>query len=309
MEVKCCPGCAHTGFQIKGQKGKLFDTLVGEVLFRQQDYYIKCCLQCGLYYKSHILSASELAHYYQVVDFSKWESDELFPSEQALIVTLRKLPKGSRVLDYGCSSGRLLSHLVNDYMCFGVEVNEKAASSAVSKGIKILSEKDVLVSSPFDAIVLCDVFEHLPDPISVLRMLCRKLNQHGLLILCTGNADARACQKDIANFWYFRTPEHLCMLSRKFISFLASNLKLDLLVWKEISHYDVRLLERVRQHLKNFAYWQFHGEGISALVPILRFLPFIKRARNWDVQPALTCTDDHVLAVFINNVPRCVSDK
>jgi 2-polyprenyl-3-methyl-5-hydroxy-6-metoxy-1,4-benzoquinol methylase len=302
MEVNSCPGCANPKFKIVGGLGTQFDTPVGGLIFRQPEYRIRGFTNCGLYYKSHILNESELLQYYQVIDFSKWEIDGLFPSEQALIDVLSSLPEGSRILDYGCSSGRLLSNLVNRYKCFGVELNKKAAESAENKGIGILSEKEIQSGDDalFDAIVLCDVFEHLQEPTKILRMLCRSLRPEAILLVCTGNADAKACQKDIASFWYFRTPEHLCMLSRKYADHLALSFNLKLALWKEVSHYKTQLPERVRQHVKNFAFWQFNDKSSSIFTSLLTMIPVISKAKNWRLPPALTCTKDHVLIGFQN---------
>jgi 2-polyprenyl-3-methyl-5-hydroxy-6-metoxy-1,4-benzoquinol methylase len=255
---------------------------------------------CGLYYKSHILNDQELIKYYQEVDFSKWNTGALFPSELELLKILTQLPTGSRILDYGCSEGRLLSHLTNGYDRYGVEANQDAARVAASKGVRIVSDTDVARVSdrPFDAILLSDVFEHLIEPTTILRMLCQSLNHSGLLILSTGNSMAKACQQDVANFWYFRTPEHLCMFNQKYANYLAHDLGLRLVEWKELSHYDFRLTERLRQHAQNFAYRKFHGSHSPIWTSLLKITPKMRKARNWTMLPALTCTKDHVLAVF-----------
>jgi 2-polyprenyl-3-methyl-5-hydroxy-6-metoxy-1,4-benzoquinol methylase len=299
MERRVCPGCGHPLFKVLGGRGAAFDTPVGESNFRQPEYDVRECNQCGLYYKSHILNDEELSKYYQQVDFSKWDIGTLFPSEVALLEVLAQLPTGSRILDYGCSTGRLLSHLTNGYGRFGVEANQDAAYIATSKGITMLSDTDLAeASQPFNAIVLSDVFEHLLEPTKTLRGLCKSLSDSGLLILSTGNSMAKACQQDIASFWYFRTPEHLCMFNQKNADYLARELNLRLLEWKELSHYDFNLTERLRQHAQNFAYWKFHGSPDAFWTSILKFTPGMKKARNWPVPPALTCTKDHVLAVF-----------
>jgi SAM-dependent methyltransferase len=192
--------------------------------------------------------------------------------------------------------------LLKDYFCFGVELNEAAFQLAQNKGITMLSEPEFEgFSDPgFDAIVLSDVFEHLPNPTELLRTLSRKLRPQGMLLLSTGNADAKACRKDIPNFWYFRTPEHLCMLNRDYVNYLSRSLNLKLVVWEETCHYEMKLHEFIKQRMQSLAYWSFHNEGSTAWSILLRTIPPFRKARNWSNPPALTCTKDHVVVGLQN---------
>jgi SAM-dependent methyltransferase len=298
--VACCPGCGSQAFASIPEKGSSFETLVGNRLFRQPEYEIRICNQCGLYYKSNILDPAELAKYYDYVDFTKWDIGKLFPSETAILSILNQLPAGSKVLDYGCSDGRLLSHLGDEYQKFGFEINKDAARIATQKQINVLSHEEIAGASDlsFDAIVLSDIFEHLANPTGVLQELRERLSPGGVLIVFTGDGDAKACQRDIANFWYFRTLEHLCMISRKHAEYLSKHLNLRLITWTQMSHYNFTLSQIARQYVQDFAYWQFRSNGSSLLTSVLRITPVLRRAQNWATPPALTYTKDHVLAVF-----------
>ena len=296
VQVEACPSCGHKGYAIAGNPGKAFDVPLGQNIYRQPDYRIKKCLECDLYYKSDILDREELERYYQEVDFQKWESPLLFPTEKVLLEILLDVKPGSKILDYGCSTGRLLSKLIDRYECYGVELNQEASEIAKRKGLNIISENELQQhQKSFSAIILSDVFEHLLEPIKVLAKLCDSLNEKGLLLLSTGNADARACQKDIANFWYFRTPEHLCMLGRKHADYLSSYLNLKLVRWREVSHYDKDWIVMCRQFIQDFAYWKFHHGNNSFMPAILRRIPLIKKAEFWELPPPYIYTNDHVV--------------
>jgi SAM-dependent methyltransferase len=300
MEVNVCPSCGNPDFELAPGLGHSFDTEVKGRVFRQPDYVIKRCVACDLYYKNQILSDAERAEYYQQVDFAKWEYDGLYPSERAVLKILFELPPGSRILDYGCSSGRLLAKVVARHRCFGVEVNREAAELATQRGIEIVSDKQIADSSElrFDAVILSDLFEHMSSPTLILQQLRRSLDKNGLMVICSGNADAKACRKDLANFWYFRNPEHLCMLGRRHAEYLARLLDLKLMNWIEVSHFDGSLFEKLRQHTQDFAYWRFNQSDKSLWPYLLRFVPLINRARNWSMPASLTVTKDHVAAVF-----------
>lgn len=298
--VSSCPSCASDEYKSVGRIAKSFEVTVGNTRFQQPDYTVKKCSSCSLYYKSTILNEAERERYYRSVGFEKWEVERSPPSEQLLMETLRKLEPGSKILDYGCSSGRLLSRLSIDYRCFGVELNARAAELAAKNGITILRslDDDELPKNQFDAIVLSDVFEHLQAPTKFLQDLVQLLNPRGLLLLVTGNADAAIYQKDIANNWYFRNVEHLCMLSRVTADYLAGRLALDLVMWREVSHGEVPFRHRIKQRVHNSIYWQFHGKPDARLTSLLRLIPKLNRARYWTAEPPVYYTKDHAVLVF-----------
>ena len=144
---------------------------------------------------------------------------------------------------------------------------------------------------------MSDVFEHLSAPVELLRQLVGLLQPSGELLIVTGNADTPACRLDPAQFWYFRTVEHLCMLNRRHAEFLARELDVTLAEWREMSHYDTPLRERLFQSARHFAYWQFH-HGTLLSKTILPLVPMLNRARHWPIAPAYTASADHLLAVL-----------
>jgi len=250
-------------------------------------------------YRTPNLSVDELGAYYAAVDYQKWEVPGFFPTERAAHERLRQLPSGSRLLDFGCSSGRLLTPLVSSYECCGFEINAAAARRASIRGLNIISQPafESGACGMFDAIVMSDVFEHLAAPVELMRKLMGLLKPGGELLITTGNGDARACRLDPAHFWYFRNVEHLCMLNHRFASFLALELHANLVDWRELSHYDTPLWERVVQSVRHFAFWQFRRRTLLSTT-LLPWVPAIRRARDWPVAPAYTASADHVLAVL-----------
>jgi len=297
--VTACPACGAAAFVGTGPEAPGCDASFGDRRFLQPPYSVHDCLTCGLLYKTQTLSAAELDAYYARVDFRKWEMPGHFPTERAALALLRTLPRGARLLDFGCSSGRLLAPLVRDYECSGFEINAEAAQAAAAKGIKMLARDFLERGEPdsFDAAVLVDVFEHLSTPTDLLRELFRLVKPGGLLVVVTGNGDTRACRLDPAQFWYFRNVEHLIMLTRRHTGFLAMELGVQLVVWRELSHYETPWREHAYQCARHFAFWQFQHRTLLAKT-LLPLLPILNRARAWEVAPAYTASADHVLAVF-----------
>lgn len=85
----------------------------------------------------------------------------------------RHVPKGSRILDVGVGLGRLLEPLT-EYDRFGVDISIDYLSIARQRGIEVAFAK--IEELPyqadfFDAIVVCDVLEHVFD----LNYCCEKI--------------------------------------------------------------------------------------------------------------------------------------
>src|SRR5262245_62088959 len=298
--VTACPACDGDENVLVGQKSTAFDSVVGGKTFRQPAYAIRCCTSCGLYFKSHTMASAELDDYYARLECETYEYGDDFPTDQFLHRLLERLPADSRVLDFGCSTGRILKSLAGSFNCFGVELNEKAASIARERGIRIVTEEQLRTGEPRDlhAILLTDVYEHLPRPVELVEMLASLLKPGGWLAIVTGNADAIRTRDRIGEFWYFRLPGHFQMLSERHVDWLASRLGMDVDALHFCSHYNKRLKNRLRQYLQSFAYYQFRRSPRGAVAAFLRCVPLLNRAERWPSAPALTYTADHVVAVF-----------
>lgn len=298
VAVEACPACQSRDYAEAGRAPALICHL-GERDFVQPDYVVRECSACGLIYRTPNLSPEELGAYYALVDYRKWEVPGFFPTERAIHQRLRLRPSRARILDFGCSSGRLLAPLVADHDCCGFEINAEAARIAATKGLSMIAPTEFVSGGCglFDAIVMSDVFEHLSAPVELLCKLIGLLNPGGELLIVTGNADAPACRLDPAQFWYFRNVEHLCMLTRRHAEFIARELGLTLEVWHELSHYDTPLRERLFQSARHFAFWQFRHRTLLSKM-LLPLVPMLNRAPSWPVAPAYTASADHVHAVF-----------
>ena len=297
-KVMECPGCGAAGGTATGPEAPALEVQAGGRTFLQDAYHVLSCPACGLLYRNPVLSPAALDEYYSQTDFHKWEIDGYHPTERAVLDTLRALPSGSRILDYGCSSGRLLAGLVPAHECFGYEINRQAADAAALRGLHMLPDDPTKGGGApsFDAVVNVDLFEHVAEPTSVMRRLFSLVKPGGLLLISTGNGDAPAIRRDPATSWYFRNVEHLCMMTRGYAEWLSLKLGSAIDLWQETSHYDTGWWECLQQRARYFAYW--HMRDGSSWKHLLRHIPFSKRAANWELPPALTCTKDHVLLVL-----------
>jgi 2-polyprenyl-3-methyl-5-hydroxy-6-metoxy-1,4-benzoquinol methylase len=106
---------------------------------------------------------------------------------------LKIVPKGARVLDVGCGTGR--------YACFlrdrlgaevvGLEPSTERAEQARSRGIETYScrfeDMAAFALPPFDVVLLLDVIEHLAAPASALEFAETVLKHEGLVVASVPN--------------------------------------------------------------------------------------------------------------------------
>jgi SAM-dependent methyltransferase len=260
---------------------------------------VQQCASCALLYKTSTLTPDQFTEYYARTDFHKWELAGFHPPERLTLKILRTLHRGARILDFGCSSGRLLAPLVSSYECVGYEINDAAAREARRKGLSVLSAHALAATRPnsFDAVVMMNIFEHLLDPLTVLARLTKLLRPGGSLIIMTGNGGTRACRRDPAQFWYFRNLEHVIMMTRGHADWLAERLGLRLSRWLDICYCELPYSERILQYAQHVAYWQFRT-GSTAVKALLRLIPRVRRAEGWPLAPRFTAGRDHVVAMF-----------
>ena len=301
VAVTACPACGGTDATQIGDPAGGFDTNLDGRHFYQPPYAVRECAACGLYFKSMTLTRGQLDAYYAALDGSMFDVDAGFPTDQALHRRLRALPRASRVLDFGCSTGRVLKDFTARLECVGVEPNQPAAAVARARGIEIVPADQLRIDDrAFSAILLTDVFEHLTDPMPLLTMLASRLSPGGWLGIVTGNADAIEPRRRLAEFWYFRLPGHLIMLGERHLAWLSAQLGLRLDDVQRCSHYRVAFTERLRQRARAFAYDTFKDAPSGPIAAALGMMPGLGRARGWTSAPALTYRADHVVAFLVS---------
>ena len=294
--IDACPACGAANPPSVGTAGRAFGTVIGTRNFIQPEYAVRDCRSCGLLFKSVVLSAAELDSYYRDLDAAIFEHDGSYPTDQILRKRLRRLPAGARVLDFGCSTGRLLRDLTTRLSCSGVEPNHAAAAMARQRGIEIVAPESLTGS--FDAILLADVYEHLSHPVPVIELLVPRLAPGGWLAIVTGDADAATPRQRVAEFWYFRMPGHLLMASERHFSWLARRTGLELEAIHRCSHYSVPASERLVQCVRAYIYDRFRDAPSSIATRVMRLIPRVRSAERWETAPAVTYRNDHLVAIF-----------
>jgi 2-polyprenyl-3-methyl-5-hydroxy-6-metoxy-1,4-benzoquinol methylase len=174
-----CPVCGGPA----GQSAFPYATRFNGVTFK----YLQC-RSCASVFVSPVPDAETFAKMYAKAayhDAYYLDSPNSQYRESARLLG-RFLPRGARVLDYGCGLGIFLKALKEEgFSAAGVEFDaEAAAHAAGDTGCEALSAAAFRArqsAETYDALHLGDVLEHLPDPASTLRELLAYVKPGGLL--------------------------------------------------------------------------------------------------------------------------------
>jgi len=103
-----------------------------------------------------------------------------------LIDLLKKIPKDSKILDVGCSSGVFLSDLeklgFDSNNLYGIDISEKAILNSKKNGLVntfVMDAQNIILTEKFDIIVASDCLEHLKDDIQAIKNWKNLLKKDG----------------------------------------------------------------------------------------------------------------------------------
>jgi protoporphyrinogen oxidase/SAM-dependent methyltransferase len=130
-----------------------------------------------------------------------------------------------RMLDVGCWTGSfLVAAQQRGWEVTGVEPSAWASSRARERGIDVVTGDlaDVpLEPGSFDAIVTCDVLEHLRDPAAAVARFAELLVPGGALYLTVPDAGSRLA-RTMGRRWWAVVPMHLQYFTRSSMRLLLS---------------------------------------------------------------------------------------
>lgn len=202
------------------------------LLVRHQFQYQQC-IECGLVRTNPQLTQDSIGKIYQ--DEYKNKSKSISPNFEQLEIpleyeiilkTLTKIcKKPGKLLDIGCFEGKFLwAARELGWQVIGTEISEKAITFAretwqLDVHLGVLEEIG-FAANQFDAIVLGDVIEHLPDPKHTLQEINRILRPGGAIYIWTPNFNSLT-RRFAGQRWgavifpwhlYFFTPKTLVQL-------------------------------------------------------------------------------------------------
>jgi SAM-dependent methyltransferase len=181
------------------------------------------CRECGHMQLGRFPENAELAEAYETAESDDYVVEEAGQRRTARWVLERIERQAARgaLLDLGCWVGFLLDEAGRrGWRPVGVEPSEFAAEYARRElGLEVhraeLMEAD-LEEHGFDAVVMADVIEHLPDPGAALDRVAELLAPGGVLALALPDAGSAAARL-MGRRWWSVIPTHVQYFTRNSI--------------------------------------------------------------------------------------------
>jgi SAM-dependent methyltransferase len=150
------------------------------------------CNDCGLFYMNPLPSIEELEKLYAHYEIaSLWDHGSEFFNQQVIEAVTPLTPSGGRILEIGCSYGKILAGLQQKgFQVMGVEASPSACHYMKQKfaipffeGFVESYLETVNGKETYDAIIALNIIEHLLDPYQVLNGLGNILNPGGHILM------------------------------------------------------------------------------------------------------------------------------
>lgn len=209
-----------------------------KIKYRIKDFQYVQCRNCGFVYVNPRLTKEEISNLYiedyfkgtgfdKSVEYKKEfeEKSKITDLNDWDISTIKHFLQDNisspKILDIGCGMGLFLwKASMQDFDAEGLELSEYASEFVKSNNIKV-QRADIdsadLKDNYYDAIVMKEVIEHLPDVKKSLKKIYNSLKPGGILFLTTGNYNSPERKLKGANWFYFMPEGHLQVFSNQTI--------------------------------------------------------------------------------------------
>jgi SAM-dependent methyltransferase len=184
------------------------------------------CPVCGHAQLERMPAGAELSEAYTAAESGDYIAEEAGQRETArrILAEIERHRRPGRLLDLGCWVGFLLDEARGrGWHALGIEPSAFASEYARDRfGLDVRTEgllEAELESRSFDAAVLADVIEHLPDPGAALDRLADVLAPEGVIALALPDAGSRLARA-MGRRWWSVIPTHLHYFTRASLELL-----------------------------------------------------------------------------------------
>jgi SAM-dependent methyltransferase len=221
--VRTCSACGSGGLQlhlrVRGDVGAQGLIPTTDAYGMALDDIVRCSA-CGHMQLARTPSDDELLPLYEEAEADHYieeEAGQRATAAAALDLIEAHVARG-RMLDLGCWVGFLLAEARDrGWDVTGVEPSAFASAFARERlGLPVLRSDLFAADLPaasFDAVVLGDVIEHLPDPGAALERIARLLKPEGVLYLALPDAGSALARRMGARWWSV-IPTHVQYFTR-----------------------------------------------------------------------------------------------
>jgi 2-polyprenyl-3-methyl-5-hydroxy-6-metoxy-1,4-benzoquinol methylase len=191
--------------------------------YQVQGFTIADCVQCGLAYVSPRLTEAALREEYNTQRASGTPyylstfREDVTTCDRRMALVERFRGAGD-LLDLGCGPGTLLKAAdTRGWKGVGVDLNDTSAAYARSHGLQVHTGRfphPELEGHTFDAVVMSDFIEHVPDPLDVLVRVRELLRPGGVTFLSTPDAGSLVARLMGRRWLHMKPREHLTYFNR-----------------------------------------------------------------------------------------------
>ena len=201
------------------------------ILDKSASTYYKC-EDCTMVYLNPIMNKNTTIEYYTNLNTGQGDivSGESQFYTEIYSLGLDSIEKNSnkkgKILDIVCSTGFFIDLAKKrGWETTGIELGSEEASIAEKKGHRIIKEviEELEISEKYDAIVMWDVLEHIPNGIEQLELISRHLNKGGILFFQVPNSDSLAAKILRYSCRMFDGIEHTNLYNPKSLEKLINN--------------------------------------------------------------------------------------
>jgi 2-polyprenyl-3-methyl-5-hydroxy-6-metoxy-1,4-benzoquinol methylase len=195
---------------------------------RQHIYQLVRCPNCSLVWLKDSPRPQHLGeHYGPDYDRSVAAAGSSPDRWKERVKKIAQYKTGGSLLDLGCSSGGFLQAMASpSWKLHGIEMSRSVAAGAEAVSGAQVFVGDILDAAytpeSFDVITCFHVFEHLYQPLAVLRKVAGWLKPGGIFFLMVPNIDS-AGERIFGSYWYaLELPRHLYHFSPQSLKHVAS---------------------------------------------------------------------------------------
>ncbi|MDP2709983.1 MAG: class I SAM-dependent methyltransferase [Solirubrobacteraceae bacterium] len=172
----------------------------------------RSCRACGTLYLAEV--PADLARYYPPDYYPIGAEHETNESERAKVALLQRFVSGGALLEIGPGAGGFAAEaLRSGFGVRAIEMDERACDHLRAIGAQAVHSAEphraLAEMAPARAIVLWHVFEHLAEPLALLRAAAATLEPGGVLLIAVPNPAAFALRVLGARWPHVDAPRHL----------------------------------------------------------------------------------------------------
>ncbi|MEK7578831.1 MAG: class I SAM-dependent methyltransferase [Patescibacteria group bacterium] len=185
------------------------------------------------------------------------------------------MPRKGKLLDVGAATGFFVQlATARGWKASGIEISDYAAKVARQKGLDVMTgtlESVDFDTSSFSVVTLWDVIEHLPDPVSHLKLIYNILEVGGLVAINTPDS-ASFVARIFGKRWHLLVPpEHLFYFNYRSLSVLLRNSGFEVVHISKIGKkFTLQYIFKTLARWQNFFIWRQLAE-FFAKTQLVRF--------------------------------------